>query len=126
MSERLQKLEQEFVSKSSDLAMWRGLVMSDGFKIMKKDMELQRNYRLLTVGGSPLASFSGVLPQEFMKGEANGIGLALTYPLLQVENLQMDVERLTVAIETEKENVQTSGTTVGRDSRVTSEQWHGE
>jgi hypothetical protein len=112
-----QELKNELSRKGSELASWRNLVESAGWKQFKATMEQQRMGRLFAVGETRLESFGATLGQEFMKGEAAGIGLALMFPLAKVEELQRDVTILLTSIELEADNVQETPP-AGSGSRV--------
>lgn len=124
-------MSEELRNKQEEAALWRALTDSQGWRQLQQVMEAQRSSRIAMVGEAPLTSFAGALPQEFMKGEAAGIGLVLKLPYVQMEVLAADIQVLTYKLEQEKENVaQETADADGRSrSRVelrVGEQWAGE
>jgi hypothetical protein len=89
---------------ASDLALWRGLLEHPGWKAYEKIIDEQMKLRQSTVCLTPLASFGKSLEQEFMKGEAAGLGLAIVVPKTQAEMAKMEVEILNVELDQEKEH----------------------
>jgi len=101
---------------ASTVATWRGLMDTPAWKNYRAIIEEQVRLRHATICLTPLSSFGKSLEQEFMKGEAAGLGLALALPETQYEMASLDLERLTVELEKEMDN-ETSGKSAER-SRV--------
>ena len=109
---------------ASDVASWRGLLDHPGWKRYKDIIEQQVRLRHATICLTPLESFGKSLEQEFMKGEAAGLGLALALPETQHEMARLDLERLTVALEKETDNEKARKSDGG--SRVDNNDFSGE
>lgn len=116
----------ELSKKANELSAWKSLIESPAWEWYKKTMEMQRTARLFMVGETPLKALGDCLGQEFMKGEGAGIGLSLMLPYTQIEILTMDVARLSIEVEQEKENVQEDGNSAESRSRVDDKSWHDE
>lgn len=87
-------LEAEIAERSGDVSQWRALLDMPVWKKYITALDEQVRERQLTITHTPLASFGQVLPQEFMKGEASGLGLAKNLPQLMFEAAQAEISRL--------------------------------
>ena len=99
-----EELESELHRAIERAAGWRGLLDHPGWVRYKSMADEQIRLRHATICLTPLESFGKSLEQEFMKGEAAGLTLALTLVETQHEMARLDVERLTTAIEMETTN----------------------
>lgn len=109
---------EELRLKQEEASFWRTLTESSAWGQLKAIMEEQRRIRLFTVAETPLQSFAEAMPQEFMKGEAAGIGLVLTLPYTQLELAKADMAILEVKLEQEQEDEITDAETDAGKSRV--------
>lgn len=125
MSEELRRLQDE-------ASLWRALTDSQGWRQLKEVMEAQRNTRIGMVGGQPIRSMADVFPQEFMKGEAAGIGLVLQLPYVQMEVLADQIKVLEFQLTQEKQDEAQNAKANASESRVelsgdnASSGWHGQ
>jgi hypothetical protein len=124
MSKKIDELEGKLSQHASILSTWKSLVNHAGWKMYEAILKDQRDTRLLVLG-EPTPNFGAVLPQEFMKGEGSGLGLALTLPRLQIEILESDTKRLETEVQLEKHNESAKEKAVLAGGRVDSVDWHG-
>lgn len=113
MSEKLEGLEGGLSEAASELAMWRSLTGHPGWQKLVKDLKVEETMRALVVTRKKLVSVGEAFGQEYMKGEANGLSFALSYPETEIEALSIEIKKLEMEIENEKELV--------RDSRAADE-----
>lgn len=102
MSEKLDALEAGLSENGSELAVWRSLMEHPGWALMEKRLDTERKMRALAVSAQSVRSVGEVFAQEYMKGEASGLGLALSMPQTEVEQLELEARKLEVLIEGER------------------------
>ena len=105
MSDRLDGLEGGLSDAASELSMWRSLKEHPGWQKLVKDMKVEESMRALVVTRKPIGHVGEAFRQEYMKGEANGLGLALAHPDTEIEALSIEIRKLEVEIRNEKELV---------------------
>lgn len=118
-----EELEGRLSQRAGVLSTWQSLLEHPGWKLFEKAMAEQRNARLLVLS-EPCSGFSALLPQEFMKGESAGLGLAANWAQLQVEMLKSEVNRLEMQVQLEEHNEAQARSDVPR-GRVDSGDWFG-
>lgn len=121
---KLEQLEGELSQKASLKATWKSFLEHPGWALLEAGLKEQRAGRLLVLA-EPCTTFGSVLPQEFMKGEGSGLGLAMNFPRLQIELLESEVKRLETTIELEEANESAEKASVLSRGRVESSDWHG-
>jgi hypothetical protein len=122
---RRDELEGKLSQAASKLSAYRSLMEHVGWKMLVKDLEMQRTGRLLILA-EPCSGMGVILQQEFMKGEAAGIYLALNFPETQMEVLKLEMASLETAAELEAESErQRNEVAPGSGSRVDSSNWWG-
>jgi len=125
MSERIPEIEKDISEKQAELHLWKGLLGHPAWAMYEKLVRLQIDARRMEICMVPLQSSAGVFTQEFTKGEASGAQLALTMVYAAKEAAEMDVTRLNVQLDQEKDNV-ASETSAGAASRVDDEHFSAE
>lgn len=120
------ELEARLSQQASLLATWKSLLEHPGWPMLEEILEEQRMARLFILQ-EPLESFAQASKQEFMKGEAAGIGLSSKIPQTQIELLELETKRLRTAVELEESDESAKvEADVSRRSRVDNERdWHG-
>ena len=121
---KIENISGKLSASANEVAVWRGLIESPAWKTYKDVIEQQVRLRHATICLTPLESFGKSLEQEFMKGEAAGLGLALALPETQYEMAKLDVAKLTV--ELEKENDSEKARNADGGSRVDNADFSGE
>jgi len=106
MNEKVAELDGAYSDAASLVATWRSLLDHPGWKMYEKFLLEQRQNRIATVALIPLESSAKIFAQEFMKGEAAGLGLAQITPYAQLEQAEADVKVLSVKLDREKEHVE--------------------
>jgi hypothetical protein len=99
---RLAELEGQFSDIAGEISEWQGLIATAGWKRLEKIAEGQVNERARHVLHSPLMNLDGALPQEFEKGEASGIELFRTIPIVEIEQLKVKQSTIEKEIENEQ------------------------
>jgi len=110
------EIEAEISSNVEEHALWRSLLEHPSWKKFEEIVMEQVRLRQATVCLTPLPTFGKSLEQEFMKGEAAGLGLALALVHTQYEITKLEKEKL--AVELDKEMEYEKARTAPRGSRV--------
>lgn len=97
-------LEARRSAAASEAAQLRSLIEHPGWKWAEAQALEQARYRQATVCLSPLKSYDEGPAQEFMKGEAAGLGLFPAIVRARLEQLELEVKRLNDLIELEEAN----------------------
>lgn len=84
------------------LAALRSLEEHPGWKVRMELLQHQVTARQVNVN-QPLAGFSQVLVQEFLKGEISGLNLALHLNAVEMEEMKREIDRLNIQLERERE-----------------------
>jgi len=103
MSDELVGLEEGISEAASELHIWRSLMEHPGWVLMEKELKVEETMRALVVTRKRLGSIGEVFSQEYMKGEANGLGFALSFPSAKLEELQSEVKKLNFMLERAKD-----------------------
>lgn len=94
-------LEGELSEKASLLASWKSLIASPAWKLYESAALTQRQTRLLMLADQ-VTTMGGIFAEQFIKGEASGLGLAAKFPQIQIDMLEMEVKRLRMAVDLEE------------------------
>ena len=105
MSEKLDALEAGLSENGSDVATWRSLMEHPGWALMEKRLDHDRRMRALAITANSVRSVGEVFAQEFLKGEASGLGHALSMPQTELEQLELEAKKLAVLIEGERDAI---------------------
>lgn len=120
MSERLDALEAGLSENGGDIATWRSFMEHPGWALMEKRLDHDRKMRALAITANSVRSVGEVFAQEFLKGEASGLGHALSMPQTELEQLELEAKKLAVLIEGERDAVKMEAR-AGERSRVPSD-----
>jgi hypothetical protein len=84
--------EQEVVKARETLASFRKLVQCPGWAALVEVVTAQQKLRDGTVLRKPLESADKVFEQEFVKGEAAGMGVVLALPQQIIDAIRADLQ----------------------------------
>lgn len=122
MREKEEALERGISEAASELSIWRSLQEHPGWVLLEKYMTSEKTLRAFAVLNNPIHQAGQVYAQEFMKGEASGLGLIQNFPATQVEVLKIEISKLEVMVEREHDATKAE-TSVDDGSRIESSEF---
>lgn len=114
MSEKLDELQNQLTEAATEEREWKELLDSAAWQRYATFLTNQRNMRKEVVLMTPISAENTAFAQEFYKGEAMGLSLALSFPQTQLELAEMKRRTLTKETELEHESEAEERTDVSR------------